>query len=122
MTSPKKPPKPLNIYRNRRVRIGETTWRLVWLSPAQDPGLEGCHGYCEYNKRRIVIHKECPKDEVLDVVVHEVLHAAWHVYGMEDMLKSVLIAGVDSDALQEAIVRATTSSLLPVLRAMKVIK
>lgn len=58
--------------RRRTVYIGEHRWKVQW-----DCRLRGLDGLCDYNSRTIRLRKGMPVPDLVDTVLHEMIHARW---------------------------------------------
>ena len=70
-----------------------------------------CGQYIE-TRQCILIHPEHPKETLQNTVLHEVLHSIFHISGMSSITN-------EHAGLEEAIVRALTSALLPAIDLSK---
>lgn len=57
--------------RRRTVYIGDARWKIERAS------LRGKYGECDYGSRTIRIHHTLAGDELLDTLLHELIHARW---------------------------------------------
>lgn len=57
--------------RQRTVYIGEQRWKI------RRAKLRGRYGDCDYGQRIIRIHETLAGNELLDTLIHELIHARW---------------------------------------------
>lgn len=57
--------------RQRTVYIGEQRWKI------RRAKLRGKYGDCDYGQRVIRIHETLAGNELLDTLIHELIHARW---------------------------------------------
>jgi hypothetical protein len=57
--------------KNRTVYIAGERWKIVRSK------LRGKYGECDYNARTIRIHDTLTGTDLLDTLLHEVIHARW---------------------------------------------
>lgn len=55
----------------RTVYIGEQRWKIIRAT------LRGIFGDCDYGTRTIRIHKGLRGIDLLDTLIHELIHARW---------------------------------------------
>lgn len=58
--------------KRRTVYIGDSRWKIV-----RDQRLRGCYGECDYGTRTIRICSSLVGLDLLDTLIHEVIHARW---------------------------------------------
>jgi len=62
----------------KTVTIRGRLWRLEWID-----GLVGEYGYCDAGTQTIKIDRETKSPQLIaEVIVHELLHAAWFQAGL----------------------------------------
>jgi Zn-dependent peptidase ImmA (M78 family) len=78
---------------------------------AYGPNAFICGQYVE-TRQCILIHPNHPKETLQNTVLHEVLHSIFHISGMSSITN-------EHPGLEEALVRALTSALLPAIDLSK---
>jgi hypothetical protein len=69
------------VAKNRLLQfaICESEWSVICTTAALAPQLEGCMGKCVFEHNLILIDSELSRDEQLQTLVHELVHACLHV-------------------------------------------
>ncbi len=58
-----------------RLTINGERWTLKFVRSITRDG-EKCFGYCDYDKKEILVHRTLPPQKMADIIVHEMIHAA----------------------------------------------
>ena len=61
-----------NVRRRKTVYIGDARWKVHW-----DCRLRGLDGLCDYNAKTIKLRKGMPVPDLVDTILHEMIHARW---------------------------------------------
>ena len=62
-----------------RVKINEQRWTVKFVRRIQVDG-EPCYGVCDVAKREIRLERGLTGQQLLDTVIHEIMHAAgWNL-------------------------------------------
>lgn len=62
---------PRRKRQRRTVYIGEQRWKITRAT------LRGIYGDCDYGTRTIRIHAKLRGVDLLDTLIHEIIHARW---------------------------------------------
>ena len=57
---------------NLSVNIGDQSWTIITVKPMKD-----CYGYCDLNRKLIVIDENLSEEQFLIILCHEVCHAVF---------------------------------------------
>jgi hypothetical protein len=63
---------PRRRRQRRTVYVGDQRWKIE-----RSEALRGCDGDCNYDLKRIRIHARLVAVDLLDTLIHELIHARW---------------------------------------------
>lgn len=99
-----------------RLRIGHLDYTVRPMREADD-GNDVNYGECDTRAQEIRIDADFPASRQLEVLLHEIIHAAWDAYAMPALANEEHVANFVGCALA-AVIRSN-KSLLPVLTALR---
>lgn len=90
---------PRRKRQRRTVYIGDQRWKIE-----RAKFLRGCDGDCNYDLRRIRIHAKLTAVDLLDTLIHELIHARWPDLSEEAVIEfSETLSGViDAEGFRQA--------------------
>ena len=67
----------------KRIRVLNLTFKIKWLDETTHSAAEA-YGFCCYDTQTIGITERLEKDQMADVILHEIIHALYFAMGLKE--------------------------------------
>lgn len=93
--------KPAPTKRPEHVKVANLVYKIRWVDRAIGSGANK-YGWCDHLRNTIFVDEDSPPLEVVDTLIHELLHVCWRATALPEEAKEESVCGRLSSSLLAA--------------------